>query len=425
MSELTKFDDYLKDDGPAALVIREWLAPVEGPDGVLFPATFAAGDTFEGGYNIDGDPNGKNVCLIDSVGSQANRIEPIFKEDKFKHLVPQIGVQAGDKVVSILEAGHRAGDALVRCSSLKESIDAAFRKVMAGDCEPLAKIAPTSLVFGVWNSRGETGFQAKLPRVIASTIRAFNVRKLTRSAQFNPATEYVNNRLLPEPTDKATKDAYAERGFIHVPASGSHGGVIADGGIRRDATLGLAALRLLAVHEANGALSTDRTQALRRYVLGLALVAFTAHTSSYLRQGCMLVLDTDKPREFVEVHPTGERKPVTISQEDALKYATAAAKAFGVGESKTVPFDSARAGADIRGESLEGGPVTAPVTDVPANKKTFKVKPSGRAKVTFKVNEETKFFKSGAESDFDKVVVKEVIVTVESADGVAVKVSAE
>ncbi len=413
MSELTKFDHYLSDDGPAALVIREWLTPVEGPDGVLFPATFASGDNFPGGYNIDGEA-GKNVCLVDTVGSQANRIEPIFKDEKFRHLVPQIGVQAGEKVVSILEAGHRAGDALVRCSSLKETIDAAFRKVMAGDCEPLAKIAPTSLVFGVWNSRGETGFQAKLPRVIASTIRAYNVRKLTRSAQFNPATEYVNNKLLPEPTDKATKDAYAERGFIHVPASGSHGGVIADGGIRRDATLGLAALRLLQASE------SAKTLALRRYILGLALVAFTANTSAYLRQGCMLVLDTDKPREFVEVHPTGERKPIGITQADALKYATAAAEAFGVGASQTVPFDPVRATADVSGDAIAGS-ATGEVKAVATNKKGFTLKPNTK----LKVNDATVYTKSGEPSKFEDVLTVGAFVSVEIVDKVAVKVSVQ
>jgi CRISPR-associated protein Csb1 len=30
------------------------------------------------GYNIDELPDGSNVCLIDSFGSQANRIEPLF-----------------------------------------------------------------------------------------------------------------------------------------------------------------------------------------------------------------------------------------------------------------------------------------------------------------------------------------------------------
>src|SRR6516165_7557210 len=102
MPDPKQFDHYLTNDGPAALVIREHLMPVEGSDGVLFPATFAAGDGFPGGYNIDGDPNGTNVCLIDSVGSQANRIEPLFAEDKYKHLVPQIEVTAGARVVNLL-----------------------------------------------------------------------------------------------------------------------------------------------------------------------------------------------------------------------------------------------------------------------------------------------------------------------------------
>lgn len=35
MHEPRQFDHYLNDDGPAALVLREQLMPVEGPDGVL------------------------------------------------------------------------------------------------------------------------------------------------------------------------------------------------------------------------------------------------------------------------------------------------------------------------------------------------------------------------------------------------------
>ena len=56
MSDLTHFDSWLTTDGFAALVIREHLEPVEGPDGVLFPATYAAAEdkkVFPGGYNID------------------------------------------------------------------------------------------------------------------------------------------------------------------------------------------------------------------------------------------------------------------------------------------------------------------------------------------------------------------------------------
>src|SRR3954454_5315930 len=99
MLSAQEFDRYLTEGGPAALVIREYLMPVEGLDGILFPATYAAGDGFPGGYNIDRDPKGDNVCLIDSVGSQANRIEPLFAREKYKTLVPQVIVEVGGKAV--------------------------------------------------------------------------------------------------------------------------------------------------------------------------------------------------------------------------------------------------------------------------------------------------------------------------------------
>lgn len=345
MSELTKFDHYLTHDGPAALVLKQHLMPVEGIDGVLFPATYAKGDDFPGGYNIDTAQSGKNVALIDSVGAQANRIEPLFKEEKYKHLVPQYAVQAGENEVSILDVAHRAGDALVRCTSLQPRLQAAFKAVQSGDATPLARIAPTSLVFGVWDSRDT---QAKLPRVVASTIRAYDVRKLTRSAQFNPPVDYTALEVFSEEDKQKAegdtkKSPLAKRGFVHVPATGSHGGVIADGGVLRTATLGLAALRLL-----HAGKDEKATLALRRYILGLSLVAFTYSPSGYLRQGCLLVVNGEQPGEFVEVHPDGERKPCGITHEQALKFATEAAKAFGVEEGKTVPFEIARAKIDVK-----------------------------------------------------------------------------
>lgn len=343
MSTLSKLDPYLEDTGPAALVLHDELSPVEGPDGVFFPPTYAAGDNFKGGYNVDGDPNGQNVCLVDSVGAQANRIEPMFLKPPYAALVPQIAVRAGDRVVSILEAGHRAGDALVRCSALQDELQSAFKAMLKGDATLLAKIAPTSLVFGVWDSRDT---QVKAPRLLASTIRAYSVRELRRSAQYVPATDYVGQELLAEPADTATKKSYSERGFIHVPATGTHGGVIASGGIRRDATLSLAALRLL-----SAGIDADQTRALRRYILGLAVTAFTTNVSGYLRQGCNLVLDASKPRRIEAVYPSGERTPFTMSHDDALAYAADAAKAFGVGDSRTVDFDKERAKRDAAGDT--------------------------------------------------------------------------
>lgn len=357
---LTRFDSWLEDSGPAALVLREPLVPAEGPDGVLFPATYAASEdrTFRGGYNIDEFAQGENVCLVDSVGSQANRIEPIFMKGVYADMIPQVVVKAGDRRINLLEAGHRAGDAIVRCSGLQSDLRAAFRAVLGGDAEPLAKIAPTSLVFGVWDSRDT---QAKLPRLISSTIRAFNVRKLSRSAQYVPAADYVKSGLLAEPADKKAKDAYAERGFVHVPASGSHGGVIATGGVRRDASIHLAALRLL------NAKSKERSCELRRYVLGLALVAFTHPIASYLRQGCTLVLDASKKRELSLVFPDGRKEPADVTHESTVEYAQAAAKAFGVGERKEVEFAKALAEVDVAGEK-ENGKKSGDASDASATK---------------------------------------------------------
>lgn len=346
MSELDAYDGWLTNDVAAAIVIREPLMPVEGADGVIFPATFAAAEdkkTFPGGYNIDSIDGAGNVCLVDSVGSQANRIEPIFAKPEYNGLVPQVVIVAGEKSVNLLEAGHRAGDAIVRCTSLQKPFQEAFLAALKGDVTSMAKLAPTSLVFGVWDSRDT---QVKLPRLVSSTIRAYDVQKLTRSAQFNPAVDYIRLGLLEDPSDnKKIKDAYSEKGFVHVPATASPGGVIAKGGIRRDAILSLAALRLLAAGN-----DANQTLKLRRYVLGLALIALTAPLPTYLRQGCNLVPDLDKPRSVTLVSADGSRTDFALSHDQAIAYAKRAAAGFGVGSAHTVTFDPVLATQVISGE---------------------------------------------------------------------------
>jgi CRISPR-associated protein Csb1 len=345
MSEVD-IDAWLEDssDAPAAIVLREYLTPVEGKDGIFFPPTFAAAENskeFPGGYNINELGNGENVCLVDSVGSQANRIEPMFATGAYAALVPQLVVEAGEKKVSILQAGHRAGDAIVRCTELKDALQKAFQALKKGDAVPLARLAPTSLVFGVWDSRDT---QAKAPRLLAATIRAFNVAKLTRSAQYNPAVEYVEEGLLDETEDKDALRAYSERGFRHVPASGTHGGVIARGGIRRDVTLQIAALRLLR------GTADGETKKLRAYLLGLALVAFTKPAVGFLRQGCNLVLDGDRKPESKVVFADGRREDLGLTHKAAFDFAKDAAAAFSIGESKTVKFDTKLAKDETIGE---------------------------------------------------------------------------
>lgn len=338
-------------DGPAALVCRQWLMPAEGRDAVIFPPTFAAAEGGAGraGYNIDslGDPNDPKslrVAIIDTVGAQANRMEPLFKrpngeDTPYSRLVPQITIVAGNKKINLLDAGHRAADAIVRYSELGPKLREAFDAYQeSGDATNLAKIAPTSLIFGAWDSRDT---QVKLPRLVASTIRAYDIVELKRSAQYIPPVDYVALGLMDNVDEKKVLDVASELGFRHAPAVGTHGGVIVRGEIRREAILSLVGLRAIGPKGPNG-------EVLRRYVLGLALVAVTYDRPHDLRQGCLLVADPDKPAAWDLVAHEGTRKSFTPDASAALTFAQGAVTAFGVGENRTVAFDSKAANDAIK-----------------------------------------------------------------------------
>lgn len=314
----TQFDSWLAGDGPVALTIIEPLEPATGEQSVFFPPTFAPPSRDEKpAYVIDGN----GTCLVDSVGSQANRLEPLFKNGDLAELVPAFNVKAGSRTVDLLDAGHRAADAIVRFSDQWEKLRDAFVEYRdKGYGQKLAKIAPTSLIFGVWDSR-DTG--AKIPRLIESTIRAYGVERLTRSAQYFSVLE--KEEVAAMDLEKLG-DALSEHGLLDSPATGAPGGVIAKGGIRREAVLNLVALRGI------GASDLEATRKLQRYVLGLALVAFVAPTQLYLRQGCILVAPKGKPAEKKVVFRNGERNNFSLSEEQATAYAKACAKDFGVGE---------------------------------------------------------------------------------------------
>ncbi|MGC4083737.1 MAG: type I-U CRISPR-associated RAMP protein Csb1/Cas7u [Vicinamibacterales bacterium] len=324
-------------NGPVALHMKQKLVPVEGDGAVVFPPTYA-----NIGYNIDQLSDGTSVATIDSVGSEANRMEPVFMREPYKALVPQIDIAYGDgRLLSILEAGHRLGDAIVRATELQEPAQAAFKLFLeCGDASAIAKLAPTSLVFGVWDSR-DTG--AKLPRIVQAVIRAWDISPLTRSAQYNPALDYAALDVFSEEdkqkAEGKSESPLAQRGFVHVPSTEAHGGVVVRGAIERDVTVNLIALRRL---------RGQQEDALRRYILGLSLVAALEPLDPFLRQGCMLVPDYATAQQWTAVERTGERRQVTLDPAAVLTFAQEAAQAFGVGKSRSVAFDKDLAKSDLK-----------------------------------------------------------------------------
>ena len=359
-SDVEQYDDWLKDDGEAAaLVMRQRLMPVEGKDAVIFPPTYPVNQN-RAGYNIDRFDDGSSVCQIDSVGSQANRMEPLFKRKKYKAFVPQIVIEAGDREVHLLDAGHRAADAIVRFSTLGPRLHEAFRTYRdEGNAKPLAKIAPTSIVFGAWDSRAT---QAKLPRIVRSVIRGYDIEELTRSAQYSTiAGEVLADGEASALTSGGKETKESQLGLAHVPAVQTHGGVLVKGKIQREAILNLSALRALAVPSDE----EEETLKLRRYIFGLSLVSFSAPMEPCLREGCELVLDPEHETSWVLVKYDGSRDDFAVSHVEALAFAKAAAEEFDVAEAQeSASFDAGLANKllTMSGENrktlLRQGPVT-------------------------------------------------------------------
>lgn len=352
-----------KTDGPVALRLKQKLLPIE-ESGIIFPPTYA-----DIGYNIDTLSDGTRVATIDSVGSQANRLEPIFKSDSTDRkdwLVPQVQIvirkeacgaceacrkaEAGgskktkkdgclhprEVTRSLLDLAHRAADAVVQASpELLKVLSPAFRALQQGDAGPLCTIAPTSLVFGVWDSRGDTG--EKRPRLVRSIIRAWDVEPLHAAAQFNSIWKLLDEEQQEalKKEAKAKKVELSEKGLADAPATfrktkvaqylnGSPnpearvlGGVLVRGRVEREVTVNLVALRGL-----RGKNETE-TSAIRKYLLGLSLMAAMADMELFLREGCLLRY-AENADQWYEVPRRGEPESISLDV-GAIKDAAMAA----------------------------------------------------------------------------------------------------
>ncbi len=148
-----------------------------------YPAPERGSHRFDTPYTVNETKDGTRICDLDSVQSQANRMEAAFTSD-LADVIPQHVVQAGNHQVALTELPHRIADASIRATGLAKGIRKWFLDVGSGDPVPLARIAPTSLIYGAWDSRDT---QIRLPRAIRSEIRAHDVSIFTRSAQYSGA----------------------------------------------------------------------------------------------------------------------------------------------------------------------------------------------------------------------------------------------
>jgi CRISPR-associated protein Csb1 len=349
------YQEFIESDKYVAIVIRQHMRPDDdGPHPVIFPPTYPmttlkgrvhtirdgeyrvsvelpgdtkgksdSADNQKAGYNIDFFPGDRNVCEIDSPQSQANRVEPRLKE-----YVPSVKVQVGNdpvfsKNVDLLEAGHRAADAVIRMSSLAAEFHEAFKRAKHDDYFPLATLAPTSLVFGVWDSRST---YVKVQRIFRAYIRATDVQLRTRSAQFTPAVDYISAGALDEDANKpegargSETTSMSSEGMKHALATQTAGGVLLT---ERSTLMRTVVINLAAVRDLKSSDDAHR-KALQKYILYLALTAAIEDPDTKLREGCNLRL-RDETDPVVAIPRRGKDEPIGLDPV-AIRRATETAR---------------------------------------------------------------------------------------------------
>ncbi|HMO25991.1 MAG TPA: type I-U CRISPR-associated RAMP protein Csb1/Cas7u [Tepidisphaeraceae bacterium] len=188
-------------DRAVAIRCRTQLQPAAGPGTKVFPPTHAGGVYATEKRRLPDRAEPVDCVLLDSVQSQANRIEDALQEavDRGLIKIPMLVVEFGDQIedvqrVTSLQAPHRAADAILRDSLVAEKVkekaddgtekeiekSVPFRKSEIGDAITNSSIAnatglyrycPHALVLGIWDSTGpKGGLGAKFARALVSEI---------------------------------------------------------------------------------------------------------------------------------------------------------------------------------------------------------------------------------------------------------------
>ena len=341
------------------------LEPAGGPGDKIFPPTHAVDErnknpgakyAFEkrriGGQDVE-------CVLIDSVQSQANRMEealqelwaakkislPVVSAD-FSECAPEVGR------VTSLTAPHRIADALLRDSLLDgnlfrlSDIGKSFTDASTKNATALFKVCPTGLVFGLWDSTGpKGGLGAKFQRALVSEIIGVNAVSGSKTAsRIDPLNilKKAADIFEAEGAERWTTDAAQARtddsgepikfGKEGKPSEVNHGNVtpsidVVGGGVTIDeakhtVVLSLASLRRLGFAE--GAVEARTVLA----ALGILAVLASESRGHDLRSRCLLVPRNGSALKLETVGRDGASIAVDLDLAAAMKLYTDAVAAL-------------------------------------------------------------------------------------------------
>ena len=342
----------------------------------VFPPTYEGGEYATEQRQVrnpkDGTVRAVDTVLLDSVQSQANRMEMALLRayDAGRVKMPLLAVNfAGDGSdpmlaeigrLTALEAPHRMCDAIFRDSVYQEGQP--FRNSGPGERLNTAKatnatavfeLCPTALIFGFWDSTGPRGgLGAKVQRALVSEIVGYQSTSEGKrpSSRIDPL-QIENNVDIFAKTgggwtfDQAEAEKNAKGEMVRrKPSEINHGNitpsfrnkdkVLNHGGVtlayaEQQTVLSLAALRRLRF-PVGGALKAEVDLAARTVLaaLGLAAICFLDEDGFDLRSRCLL----DGKPGVMQFVGRGATKDFELSPDGAAKLvADAAAAAKGVG----------------------------------------------------------------------------------------------
>lgn len=356
----------------AGLRLRLRLQPLYGTGEVIFPCTVAGGKYQTSKRRIPGYEESVDCTIIDSVQSQANRMEDALLADiragkiSLPHVVTDFsGVEGLTKpigAITCFEAPHRIFDAILRDSVDENGIHFPFtdegKAAIAAnsrEASALFAISPASLLFGSWDSTGVSGgLGEKYTRCVVSELVAVRseeqvdalskqrnrsgVRRdpLNISASVDcvqlardHSMEQWAHRQAKTTRDKASASVI-NHGNVVWPKSGEtlHGGVTC-AYVQQSTTLSLPALRQLRFPIGN----EERSAAARTVLAAIALhaAALNVERGWHLRSRCDLALEDGQEVLWEALGASSDARPLASSETRALlKESIEAAKNVGL-----------------------------------------------------------------------------------------------
>lgn len=348
----------------AAFRSRIRIQPAGGEGDKVFPPTYL-GSNNKASYateqrivTIDGKPTSVECVLLDSVQSQANRMEEALQQaiDEGRLQIPLIEVdftktELIDPIgkITSLQAPHRVADALLRDAELdgvpfrKSAVGMLLDAVSNRNATPLFEICPTALVFGMWDSTGpKGGLGAKFARALVSEIVGFGVGFGSKTSSRIDPTQIRAGAKVVDDKDGGWHLAGPKEKKAKSPSEINHGNIpptIDDvtGGVTLDyaeqiTVISLPALRRLRF-PIDGEYKPEYDQAARAVLLclGLVAVALANEAGLDLRSRCVLWPDAS-PKWEILGKPGTEVETAQIDSELALAlYAEAVEVAVGLG----------------------------------------------------------------------------------------------